>query len=349
MRTFDYRNLPKDLFHRAAGDLNVRVYEDRGKMERLRALEQKALEQLREQARVESVLASARIEGMSLREADVREAVAANAYPEGDAEMAQHVGYARALRVIDSHADELELSSGTIVDLYEQLYCDRAFGARSRYRRGNYLQTVVDGHVEKMLVSPVAAYECPLVLGAACDSLSEAFNAESCSPLVLSAVFTVDLLCIRPFETGNGRVSRLFADLMLRKAGFEVGRYQSIEAIIAERADEYYEALNSCVEGWERGRNDYGPYARFWLGVLHEAHERLFRRVELLEGAGGNKSERVRLFISRAEEPVTKRQVLGAFPDISVSTVENVLGALVREGLVEKRGAGRLTAYVWCG
>ena len=35
MRTFDYRNLPKDLFHRAAGDLNVRVYEDRGKLAQL--------------------------------------------------------------------------------------------------------------------------------------------------------------------------------------------------------------------------------------------------------------------------------------------------------------------------
>ena len=61
MRTFDYRNLPKDLFHRAAGDLNVRVYEDRGKLAQLESFHPEVLEKLREKALLDGVVASARI------------------------------------------------------------------------------------------------------------------------------------------------------------------------------------------------------------------------------------------------------------------------------------------------
>lgn len=347
MRTFDYRNLPKDLFHRAAGDLNVRVYEDRGKLAQLESFHPEVLEKLREKALLDGVVASARIEGLAPDVQAVRAAVRDNAY--GDDEMAQHVGYARALKVIDEHAAELELSSGTVIDLYEQLYCNRVFGARSRYRTSDYAQVMVDGHRERVLVSPVHAFESPLVLGAACDSLAAAFNANTCSPVILTAVFAVDMLCIRPFDTGNGRVSRLFSNLLLRKAGFGIARYSSVDAVIERHSDEYYRALNSCAEGWDRGRNDYTPYVLFFLEAVHEAHQRLFDEVELLCGAGASKTDRVRLFVARSGAPVTKRQILEAHPDISVSAVENALGALVKEHAVEKRGAGRSTAYVWVG
>lgn len=345
MRTFDYRNLPKDLFNHAAGDMNVLLYEDRGKMSQLCRFHADILDGLQQQALVENVEASAHIEGLYPDSGALRKAVLENDC--GDDDLAQYVGYARALRVINEHAADLELSSATLVELYEQLYCNRIFGKRSRYRKNDYMQTWANGHAEVVPVSPIPAFETPLVLGAACDSLANAFNVETCSPLVLSAVFTVDFLCIRPFETGNGRVSRLFANLLLQKAGFDVARYVSLDAIIEERASEYYDALNNCVEGWDRARNDYTPYVLFWLGVIHAAYTRLFERMDIRIDAGKSKSSRVRLFLAHADGPVSKRQILEAHPDISISTVENALGALVRERLVEKRGAGRSTSYVW--
>ena len=345
MRTFDYRNLPRDLFHRATGDLNVRVYEDRGKLAQLKSSQPNLLEGRREKALLDSVLASARIEGMRPNVDDVRKSVRDNAYH--DDETAQYVGYARALRAIDAHVSELDLSSGTIVDLYEQLYCNLSFGAGSRYRKGDYAQVVVGGHRERVLVSPIHAFESPLVLGAACDSLAGAFNADTCSPVILTAVFTVDMLCIRPFDVGNGRVSRLFSNLLLLKAGFDAVRYASVDAVIERRKDEYYQALNACVEGWERGRNDYTPYVLFFLSAVYDTYQQLFNDIELLGGGGASKADRVRLFVQRSDVPVTKRQILEALPDISISAVENVLGALVKEHAVEKRGAGSSTAYLW--
>ena len=166
----------------------------------------------------------------------------------------------------------------------------------------------VDGHPRAMPVSPITAFETPLVLGGACDSLEDAFLASSCSPLILSAVFTVDFLAIRPFDEGNGRISRLFANLLLERAGFEVFRYMSVDRIIEESGMAYYDALNACVEGWDVSRNDYAPYALYWLETIHEAYRRLFAALEMSGAAGAGKSERVRLFVQRANRPVTKRE-----------------------------------------
>ena len=66
----------------------------------------------------------------------------------------------------------------------------------------------VDGHMQAMPVSPIAAFETPLVFGGACDSLAEAFSVDVCSPLILDAAFTVDFLCIRPTRSSIRKAKR---------------------------------------------------------------------------------------------------------------------------------------------
>lgn len=381
MRTFDYRHLPHNLFEGSVGDANVKVYEDRGKLEALKITHADALAALRASAHFDNVDASTRVEGLYVGAERTRELLAeataaraagasgagvagapganagnATAVPHpADETEAQIIGYSNALALVEDRADELELDTATILAFYETLYAHRNLGRKSRYRKKDYMYVQVDGHMEALPVSPITAFETPLVLGGACDSLAEAFSADACSPLVLNAVFTVDFLCIRPFEEGNGRISRLFSDLMLMKAGFDVARYVSIDRIIESAGMDYYNALNSCVEGWDRSRNDYTPYALYWLGIVHEAYQQLFARLERIDGAGGSggagrtghgKSERVRAFVLQAGEPLPKRRILEAFPDISEATVENVLGKMVKAGELEKVGAGRSTAYV---
>lgn len=349
MRTFDYRHLPQNLFDGKVGTANVHLYEDRGTFEALRRAHPDAFEALRREARFDNVDASMRIEGFYLPTARVREIVEGK-QPSGDAE-SQIAGYARALALVEESCggdgDSLSLSTATILKLYETLYSHRNLGRKSRYRKKDYMYVQVDGHPRAMPVSPITAFETPLVLGGACDSLADAFLASSCSPLILSAVFTVDFLAIRPFDEGNGRISRLFANLLLEKAGFEVFRYMSVDRIIEESGMAYYDALNACVEGWDVGRNDYAPYALYWLETIHEAYRRLFAALEMSGTAGAGKSERVRLFVQRANRPVTKREIRAALADVSEATVEAELGRMVKEDVVEKLGAGRSTAYRW--
>ena len=49
--------------------------------------------------------------------------------------------------------------------------------------------------------------------------------------------------CIHPFRDGNGRVSRLMLLVQLYSEVFEVGRYISLERLIEEHKERYYETL----------------------------------------------------------------------------------------------------------
>ena len=258
---------------------------------------------------------------------------------------AQIAGYSNALEVVQGDFEELDLATSTILRLYETLYAHRNLGRKSRYRKKDYMYVQVDGHPQAVPVSPISAFETPLVLGGACDSLAEAFDSSGHSPLVLASVFTIDFLCIRPYDEGNGRIARLTAELMLEKAGFHVARYESIDRIIEGSAMGYYDALNACVDQWDRARNDYSPYALYWLGVIHDAYQRLFEKIGLLLGSNNNKTERIRLYVQQKRENITKRQIREDFPDISEATVENALGRMVKEGKLQKIGAGRATSY----
>lgn len=59
--------------------------------------------------------------------------------------------------------------------------------------------------------------------------------------------FAVDLMCIKPTDERTGRLARLFTLLLVEKAGFDVGRYVSVDRLCERHAAAYYEALNACT------------------------------------------------------------------------------------------------------
>jgi Fic family protein len=83
-------------------------------------------------------------------------------------------------------------------------------------------------------------------------------------PVLLSGLFILDLLVIHPFEGGNGRVARLLTGAMLSEHGYTVGGYVSLEQMVAESADTYYQALLDSTHGWHEGTAD--PW--LWLGYF---------------------------------------------------------------------------------
>ena len=61
--------------------------------------------------------------------------------------------------------------------------------------------------------------------------------------MLLIPIFILDFLCIHPFNDGNGRMSRLLTLLLLYRSGYLVGKYISIEKLISDTKETYYEAL----------------------------------------------------------------------------------------------------------
>ena len=85
---------------------------------------------------------------------------------------------------------------------------------------------------------------------------------------------------------GNGRMSRLLTLLLLYRSGYLVGKYISIEKLISDTKETYYEALQASSCNWHEGTNDYAPFVTYMLGVLAAAYRDFESRIELLTTKG---------------------------------------------------------------
>jgi Fic family protein len=182
---------------------------------------------------------------------------------------------------------------------------------------------------------------------ALCNAFQEALTDTELDPLLLFPMFILDFLCIHPFNDGNGRMSRLLTLLLLYRSGYFVGKYISIERLIADSKETYYEALQDSSTGWHEGGNDYLPFVRYMLGIVIAAYREFVSRVDVLVTRGLSKPERVRELIRSTTGQITKTQIMKQCPDISQKTVERALSELLDNGEIIKIGGGRYTSYIW--
>ena len=90
-------------------------------------------------------------------------------------------------------------------------------------------------------------------------------------PLVCRVLFIFDFLCIHPFNDGNGRMSRLLTLLLLYQHDYIVGKYISLEKLIEENKQPYYETLQESSVDWDAERNNYLPFLQYLRGIILKA------------------------------------------------------------------------------
>lgn len=98
-------------------------------------------------------------------------------------------------------------------------------------------------------------------------------------PAILLAAFNLDFLCIHPFRDGNGRVSRLLWLLQSYHLGYEVGRYISLERLVEQNKDRYYETLEQSSQGWHEDKHDPWPFINYVLSIFKSAYREFEDRV----------------------------------------------------------------------
>ena len=190
------------------------------------------------------------------------------------------------------------------------------------------------------------AWETPEAVNQLCAAYEDVVGSGSADPLLIIPMFVLDFLCIHPFNDGNGRMSRLLTLLLLYRADYIVGKYISIEKLIEESKETYYDALQSSSENWHEGTNDYRPFVRYMLGVIVTAYREFSARMQTLTTSGLSKPERVRETIHETLGKITKRDIMAKCPDISEITIKRVLAELTASGTIIKTGSGRSTAYI---
>lgn len=301
--------------------------------------------ELVEIAKIQSTEASNRIEGIFTADDRIKSLVQAKTTPR-DRDEAEIAGYRDVLNTIHENYDYIPINANYILQLHRDLYKFLGSTEGGRFKTSDNIirETDADGN-ECVRFRPVPAWETALSIDELCKSYHEAKS--EADPLLLSLMFILDFLCIHPFNDGNGRMSRLLTLLLLYQSGFIVGKYISIERIIEESKETYYEVLQDSSINWHENENDYKPFVNYMLGVVVNAYKEFESRVELLTNPNLSKADRVREIIRKHIGTITKAELLNMNPDISDTTIQRALADLLKNGEIEKIGGGRYTKYVW--
>lgn len=303
------------------------------------------LERLREQARIESVAASSAIEGVVVaadRSARIIQGRVEHLRDRSEGELA---GYTAALNNLYNEENG-ELSVGLILHVHRLLYSRVGGGGALKSSDNLVVDRLADGS-RAIRFEPVSSADTPGFLQELVDRTNAVLRRREHHPLLVIAAFALDLLCIHPFDDGNGRVARLLTAWMLVQHGYGVGHYVSIEQIIFESKDRYYAALASSTEGWfNGGSHSVWPWTAYLLAQIAEAYRRFESRLAEATG-GGRKQERVREHVLRhAPGTFSIADLRRALPGVSDATIRVVLSELRSEGLITSTGTGRGAMWV---
>ena len=346
MRTFDYKKRYESLLQPDIVALVAQIHEYKGEQTLFVEAKADTLTRLLEVAKIQSTEASNKIEGIYTSDERLKKIVRDKTMPKTRNEK-EIAGYRDVLNTIHQNYDYIPVKSSIFLQLHRDLY-KFAGNAGGSFKSSDNVIAQEDGQGNKSIrFQPVPAWETPAYIDAICDAFQDACKDPQCDPLILIPMFILDFLCIHPFNDGNGRMSRLLTLLLLYRAGYIVGMYISIEKLIEQSKETYYETLQESPLHWHEEENDDAPFVRYMLGVIVAAYRDFSSRVQLLVTSGMSKPERVREIVRGSIGKMTRAQIMEKCPDISRVTVERALTDMVKKGEILKIGGGRYTAYVW--
>lgn len=347
MHEFDYqKDYAKLLTPEIVGYLS-KIHEFKGQQTLFIAAKKDALTDLLEIAKIQSTEASNKIEGIYTSDDRLKKLVREKTMPKTRSER-EIAGYRDVLATIHENYDYIPVRPTSILQLHRDLYRYSGAAVGGSYKNtDNVIEEECADGTRFVRFRPVAAWETAEAVERLCAAYDEALRNPENDPLLLIPVFVLDFLCIHPFNDGNGRMSRLLTLLLLYRSGYIVGKYISIEKLIADSKETYYEALYDSSVGWHENASDALPFVRYMLGIIAAAYRDFSDRVELLAVKSLSKPDRIRAVIKDTLGKITKSEIVQKCPDIAQVTVQRTLNDLVKSGEIVKISGGRYTAYIW--
>ena len=345
MREFNYLklmelSLPVNIYHTIA-----KIHEYKGKQELYVKNYPDVLDKMIDVAKIQSTKSSNAIEGIYTNDARLNELMNKKAEPRNRNEE-EIAGYRHVLDIIHENYAYIEFNKNDILTLHNQLYSYSYVNYKGKFKTlDNTIMEVDALGNRKVRFQPVSSFETENYFNKMVEAYNKAVK-ENIPALILIPVLIHDFLCIHPFDDGNGRMSRLLTLLLLYKFGYFVGRYISIEMLIEESKESYYEELKKSSEKWHTGENDEIPFIRYMLGVLLKAYEECDDRFNLIGNEKLTSPERVLSVIQMSLEPLSKKDIMILCPDISQRTIERALKELYDNSKIKQVGSGRSTKYV---
>ena len=296
------------------------------------------LKTLREHALIESAMSSNRIEGVEVEKARVKPVILGKTHPR-DRNEEEVRAYREALKLIHAKGVALPVSQDTVLKLHRISRGEIWDAGKYKDKDGDIIERLSDGKV-RVRFKTVTAKKTPECMDKLVKDWGRCLLEKWVPPLIAVAAFNLDFLCVHPFRDGNGRVSRLLLLLQFYHLGFEVGRYISIERVIEENKDRYYETLEQSSQGWRRGEHDPWPYINYVLFILKTAYKEFEERVGQVKSPRGAKTELIERAACGFQGSFTVTDLERTCPGVSGDMIRKVLRNLKEKGKFECLGRG---------
>ncbi|WP_415062013.1 Fic family protein [Bdellovibrio sp.] len=287
---------------------------------------QKPSVKLRKENKVRTVHHSLAIEGNSLTEEQMT-AILENKRVIGPKK--QIIEVKNALKLYDSLEQYNPLKEKDLLAAHKALMSDLAKDA------GRFRTTSV-GIFKGTTVSHVAPSpkQVPHLMGKLFDFLTKDKNTPW---LIKACVFHYELEFIHPFSDGNGRMGRLWQQLLLMKQS-PIFEYLSTETLIHQRQREYYKILEQCDRA-----GDSTLFIEFSL-------ENILKSLEEFKASyrpsKPNISNRIEYAMAHFNgKTFSRKDYLEIHKSISTATASRDLAQAVKDGSLKKMGEKAQAVY----
>jgi Fic family protein len=226
--------------------------------------------ELRNRARVRSTHYSTRIEGNKLTLKEAREVIerGKSSFHGRERDVSEVRNYWDALlKVEDWAACKVEFSE----DIIKRLHALVERGKRAKatpYRTGqNVIKDSASGEIVYM---PPEAKDVPVLMSAMATWVVQAQRQQIPVPII-AALVHYQFVTIHPYYDGNGRTARLLATFILRRDGYGLNGFFSMEEHHARDIESYYKSLAVHQHHnyyYGRADADLTPWVKYFVNVL---------------------------------------------------------------------------------
>jgi hypothetical protein len=334
--------------------LIAEIDEFKGRWEALNQLSPDRLLALRKVATIESVGSSTRIEGAKLTDVQIETLlsnIAIHAFKTRDEQ--EVAGYAEVMDLVFEAFADMSLTENHIRQLHQTLlrHSDKDARHRGSYKTLSNSVAAFDANGREIgiVFETTSPFNTPREMEALVAWTRKAFAESSGHPLLIVAAFVVIFLAIHPFQDGNGRLSRVLTTLLLMRAGYAYTPYASLERVIEDNKDAYYQALRRTQTTLKNETPDWQPWIGFFLRCLKKQKDSLSLRLQHEQQAQHHEFELPELSVSimhalRLHPRLTIAQLL-EMTGANRNTLKVRLRELVLAARIQQYGKARSTWY----
>jgi Fic family protein len=315
------------------------ISESKGRQELYTKQSPQRLNSLKEHALIESAVSSNRIEGVEVEQKRIGTVIFGKSLL-SDRSEEEVRGYREALNLIHTLGSKLPVTEETCRKLHLLTRGEIWDAGKYKEKDSDIIEKRANGS-SSIRFRTVPAKQTPKAMRQLHTAWEDAVKETEMHRVITLAAYNLDFLCIHPFRDGNGRVSRLLMLLQCYHAGIEVGRYISMERLIEQNKERYYETLKLSSEGWHEGKHNPWHYINFLCFIIKSAYKEFEERLGQMPQPRGEKTEIVKKAVAGFSGDFSVADLQKKLPGVSVDMIRRILKDMQAERVVECLSRGR--------